>query len=399
MGINWKKIREQAQFNETKHTKEVLWTNRIFKILAWIFIVTVVVGGAFTYWRVKEDLGPVNSKENNPIEVTIPIGSTSGDIAEILKKNKLVNNSQVFKLYMKFKGAGDFQAGHYEFSPNMNADQLIATLKEGGEPIQEDIDTTLTVVEGMQLTEIAAMIEENTPIKAEDFMKQVESDSLFKELLGRFPSLLSPLQEIEGLRYRLEGYLYPATYDYIAGMTAEELIIAMVGKSNLEFQKLQDDLANSWMTYHQVLTLASVVEREASTDEDRQMVAGVFMNRLNIDMPLQSDITVIYALGKHKELVTYDDLEVDSPYNTYQHAGLPVGPINSPSMESIQATLYPTFSEYYYFVADMNTGEVYYSATEAEHNALVEEYVQPFFDEASREAEEAGIDPEAETNE
>ncbi|MGX7109684.1 endolytic transglycosylase MltG [Facklamia miroungae] len=386
MKIDWNKVQEEAKVNETIHVKEMLWTNRVIKIILWVFLVILIVGVSFTYWKLEKDLGPVDANNSQAIEVTIPIGSTSSDIAQILEDEKLVHNSQVFNLFMKFKGASDFQAGHYQLKPNMNAEQLIATLKEGGEPIQEDIDTTLTIVEGMQLTEIAQVIAEQTPIDAQTFMERAESEDLFEELLGRFPSLIQPLSEIEGLKYRLEGYLFPATYDYIAGMTADDLIINMVGKTNLEYQKLQDDLTNTTLSYHQILSLASIVEREASTDEDRALVAGVFLNRLNVDMPLQSDITVIYALGEHKELVTYDDLEVDSPYNTYQNSGIPIGPINSPSLSSIMATIYPTYSDYYYFVADMNTGEIYYSATEAEHNALVEQYVQPFFDEAAKEA-------------
>ncbi|MGF3114396.1 endolytic transglycosylase MltG [Facklamia sp. P12937] len=396
MKIDWNRIQEDAKVNETMHVKELLWTNRVIKIILWIFLIIIVVGTLFIYWKLDKDLGPVDANSSEAIEVTIPIGSTSSDIAQILEDEKLVNNSQIFNLFMKFKGASDFQAGYYQLKPNMNAEELIATLKEGGEPIQEDIDTTLTVVEGMQITDIAQVVAEQTPIEADTFIDRVQSEELFEDLLRRFPSLIQPLSEIEGLKYRLEGYLFPATYDYIAGMTVDDLIINMVGKANIEFQKLQEDLSNTWLNYHQLLSLASVVEREASTDEDRALVAGVFFNRLNIEMALQSDITVIYALGKHKELVTYEDLEVDSPYNTYQHSGLPVGPINSPSLSSIMATIYPTYSDNYYFVADMNTGKIYYSATEAEHSALVEQYVQPFFDEAKKEASQENAELEEE---
>ena len=384
--LNWNEIQEEAKKVETKRMKERLWTQRIVRIVAIILLVLVISGSVWTYFTIHNALSPVDANSQEPVEVTIPIGSTSGDIAQILAENQLTSSSQFFNLYMKFKGSHAFQAGHYEFTKSMNADQLLKTLEEGGEPIFVDVDTTLTVVEGMQLEEIAEMVAENTSIEAEEFLKTANDPQFREDLEQSFPSLLNPLKEIDDLKYPLEGYLFPATYDYIAGMTSQDLIKAMVGKSNLEYQKLSESLANTSLTYHQVLTLASIVEREAVTDEDRALVAGVFLNRLSNGMPLQSDITVSYALGEHKELITYQDLEVDSPYNTYKVEALPPGPINSPSLSSIQSVLTPTYTSYLYFVADMKTGEIYYSETQEEHDALVEQYVQPFFDEATEEA-------------
>ena len=123
------------------------------------------------------------------------------------------------------------------------------------------------------------------------------------------------------------------------------------------------------------MTLASIIEKEGVTDEDRKLISGVFYNRMNNDMPLQSDITVLYALGEHKELVSIKDTEVDSPYNLYKHVGLGPGPYNSPSLSAIQAAIYPTASDYFYFVADIETGNVYYATSLEEHEALVAKYV------------------------
>ena len=159
----------------------------------------------------------------------------------------------------------------------------------------------------------------------------------------------------------------------------------MVATTNLEFQKIREDLDQTWMTFHEVLTLASIVEREGITDEDRALIAGVFLNRINEGMPLQSDITVLYALGEHKELVTYSDLETDSPYNLYMYSGLAPGPFNSPSLSSIMAVIYPTYSDYYYFVAVLDTQEIYYSSNIEDHDALVEEYVNSRFNDETEE--------------
>jgi hypothetical protein len=276
---------------------------------------------------------------------------------------------------MKAKSVNGLQAGHYDLSPSMDADTIIATLQKGGKPIEVDVDTKLTVVEGMQLEQIAQMVEENTPIKAADFLATANDASFIEELKSQYPSLISGLDGVEGLKYKLEGYLYPATYDYIAGTNVKDLIKQMVGKMNLEYQKLKEDMGNTSLSFHQILTLASIIEKEGVTDEDRKLISGVFYNRMNNDMPLQSDITVLYALGEHKELVTIKDTEVDSPYNLYKHTGLGPGPYNSPSLSAIQAAIYPTASDYFYFVADIETGNVYYATTLEEHEALVAKYV------------------------
>ncbi|MDO4432195.1 MAG: endolytic transglycosylase MltG [Aerococcaceae bacterium] len=389
MSLDWDKIKQQAHTNEVHHMKEALWTKRIVRLvligILGLFIVFSL--GGYLYFR--HAISPVDANNQQTIEVTIPIGSTNRDIATILEDNGLVHQVDIFNFYLKAKSVGGLQAGHYQLSPSMSADALIAELQKGGTPIAVDVDTKLTVIEGMTLEQIAEMVATNTNITKEEFMKTATDDATLKELTQQFPSLLNGLAEIEGLKYKLEGYLYPATYDYFAGTSAKELISQMVAKTNLEYHKLKDSgaLDNTWMTFHQVLTLASIVEKEGITDEDRKLIAGVFFNRLDAEMPLQSDITVLYALGVHKELVTYQDLEVDSPYNLYQHTGLAPGPFNSPSLNAVQAVLAPTYSEYYYFVADLDTQKVYYSSTIEEHDALVAQYVNKESDSSASESE------------
>ena len=227
---------------------------------------------------------------------------------------------------------------------------------------------------------------ENTAISEDTFNQTLKDKDFLGHLEANYPSLLEGVRDNQDLKVPLEGYLYPATYEYFAGMTAEELIEDMVASSNLVYQELKEDLANTYLSYHELLTLASLIEREAITDEDRGLVSGVFYNRLDAGMPLQSDISVLYALGEHKEKVTYADLEVDSPYNLYQNTGLAPGPMNSPSKSAITAAIYPTWSDYYYFLADIDSQKIYYSTSLEEHEALVEEYVNK--DEQSHSTEE-----------
>lgn len=386
--FDWKTIREQAKSKETYQVKEKIWTNRIVKIIIITFLTLLIVGGLGGYFYVTHTLSAVDSSNSETVDVTVPIGSSTNDIAAILEEQQIVHNDYIFNIFLKLQNVSELQAGHYEFNQSMDAEAVVATLQAGGEPIFEDIDTTITVIEGTNLEEISVLIEEKTPFTAEEFMALVNDETFIARLSEQFPTLLNGLADIEGLRYPLEGYLFPATYDYISGMSLEELVTQMVSTMNLEFQAIREDLDQTWMTFHQVLTLASIVEREGITDEDRAMIAGVFLNRIDAGMPLQSDITVLYALGEHKELVTLDDLEVDSPYNLYMYSGLAPGPYNSPSMSSIMATIYPTYTDYYYFVADLETQEIYYSTNIDDHNALVEQYVNPYFESDESEDEE-----------
>lgn len=388
--FDWKTIREQAKSKETYQVKEKMWTNRIVKIIIITILTIMIAGGLGGYFYVRHTLSSVDSSNDETVEVTVPIGSSTKDIASILKDKNIIHNDYIFDIYLRLQNVGDLQAGHFEFNQSMDAGDIFATLQKGGEPIFEDIDTTITVIEGTNLEEISELIEDKTPFTAEEFMELVNDEAYIASLSQQFPTLLGDLTEVEGLRYPLEGYLFPATYDYIGGMTLEDLVTQMVSTMNLEFQAIREDLDQTWMTFHQVLTLASIVEREGITDEDRAMIAGVFLNRIEVGMPLQSDITILYALGEHKELVTLTDLEVESPYNLYMYTGLAPGPYNSPSMSSIMATIYPTYTDYYYFVADLDTQEIYYSTNIDDHNALVEQYVNPYFEE-----DEEAVDEEA----
>ena len=372
MKVDWDKVKQDAELKEDHQVKEELMTQRIVKYIILGLVALALVVGLGCFWYYNDSLKAVNHQKTETVQVTIPIGSSSKDIARLLKSQGLIKNADIFSFYMKAKSVNGLQAGHYDLSPSMDADTIIATLQKGGKPIEVDVDTKLTVVEGMQLEQIAQMVEENTPIKAADFLATANDASFIEELKSQYPSLISGLDGVEGLKYKLEGYLYPATYDYIAGTN---VIKQMVGKMNLEYQNLKEDMGNTSLSFHQILTLASIIEKEGVTDEDRKLISGVFYNRMNNDMPLQSDITVLYALGEHKELVSIKDTEVDSPYNLYKHTGLGPGPYNSPSLSAIQAAIYPTASDYFYFVADIETGNVYYATTLEEHEALVAKYV------------------------
>ena len=171
--------------------------------------------------------------------------------------------------------------------------------------------------------------------------------------------------------YRLEGYLFPATYNVGAGETVKDLVDAMVAKTDSVMQSYYKSIKKQQYTVQEVMTLASLVEREGVTQDDRRKIAGVFLNRIDAGMPLQSDISVMYALNTHKTHLTNKDTSVDSPYNLYVHTGYGPGPFDSPSEQSITAVLSPDArdKDYLYFVANLKTGEVLYATTREQHDA------------------------------
>lgn len=350
----------------------------IRKIVFIVFIVILVVlsgiiGGGYLY--IKSALEPVDPTNKEPIEVTIPIGSSPTAIARILEENDIVKHAKVFRYYTKFKNVSGFQAGEYTFNQSMNFDQIIESLKSGilmGEPAFK-----LVIPEGKQLEEIAIIIAEQTGYTKEEIMKKVDDPTYVKDLISRFPNTLSEEILNKDIKHPLEGYLFPATYPFYEKKPSIESIVETMleqtDKILVKYVGLME--GNNYIdSTHKLLTMASLIEEEATAQTDREQISSVFYNRLDDGMPLQTDPTVLYALGEHKKRVLYDHLEVNSPYNTYKNQGLTPGPIANAGESSLSAALNPAETDYLYFLA-APTGEVYYSKTLDEHNAKKAQYI------------------------
>lgn len=235
---------------------------------------------------------------------------------------------------------------------------------------------TMTVPEGLTLEQIAEIVEKNTSHSAEKFMEQVTDASYIEQLMAEFPNLLTESILGANIRHPLEGYLYPATYPfYEENPTIDEIINTMLVAMNTIVSEYTPVLEEREMTVHELLTFASLLEEEATAQTDRETIASVFYNRMDIAMPLQTDPTVLYALGSHKDRVLYEDLEVDNPYNTYQNVGLPPGPIAGAGKTSIEATLNPSKTDYLYFLADKE-GTNHFAKSYDDHLANIEKYLR-----------------------
>ena len=382
---------EMRKRRNRQRKKQEVAAKRIASTVVIIALLALAITGYAGYSYVKSSLSPIDPNATSVVQVEIPEGSSTKEIGNILVQNKLIKNATIFNYYSKLKSYNNFQSGYYNLSQSMSVDELAKALQESGtaEPV-DPIAGKVLVVEGYTLEQIAQAVTDNvytkdtedqTGFSSDAFLETVKNPDFINQMVAKYPTLFASLPAADsGVKYQLEGYLFPATYDYTEDTTIEELIEKMVAAMDANLQAYYGKISSMGLTVNQLLTLASLVEKEGATDVDRRNIASVFYNRLNIDMPLQSNIAILYAMGKLGQETTLAedaaiDTNIDSPYNIYLHTGLMPGPVDSPSLAAIQATLNPSDTDYYYFVADVTTGTVYYSATIEEHNQNVEKYV------------------------
>ncbi|RNF40982.1 endolytic transglycosylase MltG [Planococcus salinus] len=370
-----KQSKKEVMFERMREKKqEVRVVRRIVLIVTLILLIVFGIAGYQAYNYVSGALKPVDPDSDEVVDIEIPIGSSIDSIASILEENGLIDDARVYKYYVKFNNESEFQAGNYEMTPSMTLDEITESLKTG--TVYREPLFTITVPEGLTLDEIAArVIEEKTAYTAEEFMTQVTDEEYIKQLMTDYPTLLTDEILQEDIRYALEGYLYPATYPFYEEDPSLTLIIEqMIEATETTVLQYESVLQEMEKTPHWLLTFASLLEEEATSQADRATIASVFYNRLNKPMPLQTDPTVIYAMGEHRERLFNSDYEFDHPYNTYQIQGLPPGPIASAGLSSIQAVLDPNDTNYYYFLAD-SEGVNHFAETYEEHLANRDQYI------------------------
>ncbi|HEM6419622.1 TPA: endolytic transglycosylase MltG [Streptococcus suis] len=377
--------------NKQRRKKQDNAAKRIVSVIMSIIVVAVLVTGLTGYMWVKSSLEPVNAKATEAIQVEIPEGSSTLEIGKILVDNKLIKNATIFNYYSKIKSYNNFQSGFYNLKQNMSVDDIAKALQESGTPTaQKEAAGKILIVEGYTLTQIAQAITDNTktedkndktPFTTEQFMATVTNQDFINRMVATYPKLFASLPAADsGVIYQLEGYLFPAVYEYSDETTIEELVKQMIAAMDNRLQPYYETITAKNLTVNEVLTLASLVEKEGSTDEDRRNIASVFFNRLNAAMPLQSNIAILYAQGKLGQETTLAedaaiDTSIESPYNIYWTPGLMPGPVDSPSLSAIEAVINANTTDYLYFVADVTTGSVYFTNNIDEHNQNVAKYV------------------------
>ena len=352
-----------------------------------VLLVLVAVGGYFGYGYVQDSLKPVDASSKDYVTVQIPDGANVQEIGSTLEKSGLVKHGLIFSLYAKYYSHANLKSGYYNLKKSMSTDELIQELQKGGTPEpQEPVLASLTIPEGYTLEQIAQTVgqlqgEFKEPLTSEAFLAKVQDETFISQLVAKYPNLLGSLPTKDsGVRYRLEGYLFPATYTIKNSTTVESLIDEMVAAMDKALSPHYTTIKDKGLTVNELLSIASLVEKEGAKTEDRKTIAGVFYNRLNLGMPLQSNIAILYAEGKLGQKISLADdaaidTNIDSPYNVYTHLGLMPGPVDSPSLDAIEASVNQTKSDYLYFVANVEDGKVYFAATKEEHDQNVAEHI------------------------
>lgn len=345
--------------------------NSRFRIIltAVIIAVVVITGGSVLYLG---GLGAAAPEDTETVTVEIPEGSGASYIIDILDQNGLVKNKNCAKIHARIGGYDSLQANSYMFSKSMTLPEIMDAINTGD--FNYISKNKFTIIEGATIPQAAESIAAELPVSSDDIIKKWSDKSYLKELINKYWFLSEDIMK-SGIMYPLEGYIYPETYFVTNDSpTIEEITDMILSKTDEELTKRKSEISASGRSVHEFLTLSSIVENESLFEKDRPVIAGVFINRLNKDMPLQSDITVLYALQEKRVDVTYADLEVDSQYNTYKHTGLPIGPVCAVPGHTMDDVLNYEKTDYLYFFATKD-GEVIYSKTVEEHNKVVEENV------------------------
>lgn len=336
--------------------KGILITGIVLALLVIVIIVSIV--------SIRNALRPTEAGQ--PQTITLKSGMSTPTFVQKLEDAGIIRSAIIFEYYLRYVGEGSkFQAGVYEITPGITNDELI-TMLNSGQTIQEKV-IRVTIPEGYTVDQIAERLADHGVIDQKAFLQAVNSKKQWTNL-----QLISNIPVMPVLKYRLEGYLFPNTYDFKVNQTADQVVERLLHETDVQLANLPSDWQQRMkklnLNLHQTLVIASLIEREVVVDEERPIVAGIVYNRLKAKMPLQFCSTVQFLLKEQKDRLLYSDLKVDSAYNTYKNTGLPPGPIASPGLESIKATLYPQKSDYLYFVTkEDGTKSHYFGKTFAEH--------------------------------
>ncbi|WP_176222195.1 endolytic transglycosylase MltG [Tuberibacillus sp. Marseille-P3662] len=367
--------------------KENRLVRRIVLIAIVAIVVLIIAATLFIYFYVSNGLKPVDPSSEEKVNVTIPMGTGVSEIGQRLEDKGVIKNALIFRYYVKYKNENGFQAGTYELTPSMTLDEVIETLKSG--KVSEKPKVKMTFPESQWIKDYAGVIAKHTKLKKADILKKMKDhDYIKKHYLNQY-TFLKPAVLGEKIKYPLEGYLFPATYSFTKENPKLDTIIKrMLDKTKQVLSKYKGDLQDikEIDSVHKWLTLASIVEREAKTYKQRRKITGVFYNRLHTKMPLQTDPTVSYALGKHQMNISNKQAGKDSPYNTYKYKGLPPGPIGNPGEQAMKAVLDPINTDFKYFYARPN-GEILYSKNFPQHKANIKKYDHEW-DELEKKKEE-----------
>lgn len=368
------KRRDELRAKNKKKSKDILPT--IF--IGIMFLLIAVL--SYTYYLTT----PVDKNNQNKISLEVKESYGSSIIAETLYEQKLIKSANLFKIYARLHPNSDFYVGNFELSQDMNMASIFEALTD---KTKTNSGVNLSIIEGDNIEKIAAKVEKVTDITADEFLAKVNDSTFIETLKKEYPNLITDALDNPNIKYKLEGYLYPAAYniDNSNKSNVETLIKQILKTTNDRVVPQYNKNSKVWnisgvnqnIDIHDYITMASILEKESTADTDNKSIAGVFLNRLKVGMQLQTDPTVYYSVGKTNGALTVQDLANTNPYNTYTNLGLPPGPIAMPSQKSYEALNDATKHDYLYFLTDKQ-GKAYFAKTYAEHEELARKYVEGY---------------------
>jgi len=319
-------------------------------LISFILVALFFLGGFFLPKKIGSEKSVIFSVDR---------GWGSKEIAQSLEKENLIWWSSLFRGYVLITGKSKkLQAGVYELNASMNMLAIAGKIASG-----DTLKKTITIPEGFNLKQIEEELSQN-------LKREVVLDFSVKDFSGEFDFLKNVPEN-----YSLEGFLFPDTYNLDASMLDKEMAEIFLNNFKKQINPYQDEISDSKKTIFEIITMASLIEKEANKIEDKEIISGILWKRLKVGMPLQVDATISYITGKYGTGVSIEDTKIDSPYNTYKYRGLPEGPICSPGLESIEAAINPKTSSYWYYLSTPE-GKTIFSRTLEEHNYAKAKYLK-----------------------
>lgn len=334
----------------------LLKSKTFLSVLAAVFV-AVILGTSYMM-KVQGDNSEFAKKGSHLI--VIKEGMSTGDIAQLLHNEQLVKNPDAFRQEVRFKGLGTkLKAGAYQIDGGMSNREIMELIAKG--QVQY---LRFVVPEGYTAVQIGKKLEYEGLGKADKFLAAAKDYAPYDYMKTDDANVV----------FKSEGFLFPATYDFPVGVTEEQVLKRLVKQFDIEVKEsgIYKTVEERKLVLRDVVNMAAMVEKESVYADEQPRIAGVFLKRLEIGMPIQSDTTIQYILGAQKEIITYADTEIQNPYNTYQNPGLPPGPIASPGISAMKAVLEPEKTDYLYFVAEKN-GYHRFSKTYDEHLLAIRE--------------------------
>ncbi|MFH1662196.1 MAG: endolytic transglycosylase MltG [Candidatus Falkowbacteria bacterium] len=356
--------------------KNIKINSKIIKFSAIILAVAITIAFSFYSRGVNSRMDEYGLDQ----KFIINTGATVNQISKNLYDQKLIGSKFFFEVYVwKKDWEGKIKAGEYILNPSMKIKEIAEILIKGSSLGKE---VEIKIIEGWNTREISQYFEREGMFQSEELLELVgfpKVDYRYNKDMGLpkdYSNEFSFLKDKPSY-YGLEGYLFPDTYRIYKDSSLDDIVVKMLDNLDQKLtNEMREDIKKQGKTIYEIITMASIVEKEVRTQEDMDIVAGIFWDRIKYGQPLESCATLAYILGINKKQYTIEDTKIDSPYNTYRNQGLPPGPICNPGTNAIKSAIYPKYTDYNYFLSRPDTGETVFSETFAEHNTNKAKYLK-----------------------